>query len=60
MSTAHARAEGYRKEAQTCFDLADRMSMNSDRARLIEMGQHWLRMAEMAEAKAVRSEDADE
>lgn len=59
MSTARARAEGYRKEAQTCIELAGRMSMLSDRARLIEMAQHWLRMAEIAEAKAATGEDAE-
>ena len=37
MTTARERAAGYRKEAQTCLDIAERMSLKVDRLRLLEM-----------------------
>jgi hypothetical protein len=59
MASARERAEGYRKEAKTCLELAGRLSLDSDRARLTDMAMHWLRIAEIAEAKAPRGEDAE-
>lgn len=59
MSSAAEPAKKYRKEAQIFLELAGRISLNGNRARLVEMSQHWLRLAEIAEAKAERGEDAD-
>jgi hypothetical protein len=57
--SARERAEDYRKEAQTCMDLAAKMSLRTDRARMIEMAQHWIDLAERADAKAARGDDAE-
>ena len=56
-TTARERAEQYRKEAQTCLDIARRMSPSADRARLVEMSQHWISLAEIAEEKAAKGKD---
>jgi hypothetical protein len=59
MTTSRERAEWYRKEAQSCFELAARMSLRVDRQRLTEMANHWLRLAELADAKAARGDDSE-
>ncbi len=45
MSTDKMRAERYRREAAACLEVAERMPIASDRARLLEMAQQWLNMA---------------
>ena len=52
MTTARERADWYRKEAKTCLELSGRMSLNADRARLVEMANHWAELARRAEEKA--------
>lgn len=42
-------AEQYRELAAQCQDLAQRMSLKTDKARMLEMAQQWLAMAEAAE-----------
>lgn len=58
MSAARERAEGYRKEARSCLEFAAKMSLRADRERLTEMANHWLRLADLADAKAAAGEDA--
>jgi hypothetical protein len=41
----------YRRMAAQCQELAERMSLNQDRARLMRMAQRWLDLAETAEKK---------
>ena len=58
MTSARERAVEYRKEAKSCLDLAARMSLRVDRERLTEMARHWLRLADLADAKFARGEEA--
>ncbi len=44
------QAAEYRREAQICMEMAQRMSMRIDRERLMAMAKHWLELAERAEA----------
>ena len=45
----------YRKMAAECVEIGQRMSLNEDRARLFNMAEHWLRLAQETEAKALAS-----
>jgi hypothetical protein len=49
MAVTRARAEEYRRKAQECFDLAREISLESERAVLLNMAQTWLRLAEQHE-----------
>ena len=49
MSSARERADDYRKEAQSCIEVANRMSVTEDRIRLLQMAQHWLELAKKAD-----------
>jgi hypothetical protein len=40
------RAEEYRRRAQECLDLARKISLERDRAVILDMAQSWLRLAE--------------
>ena len=43
-------AASYRKRAASCLEVAERMSLDSDRQRMIDMSLYWLEMAEKADA----------
>jgi hypothetical protein len=45
-------AEVYRREAAACLEVAQRMSVAADRARLTEMAQRWLELAQKAERES--------
>jgi len=47
-----SRVEAYRKQAKACLEVAERMSIDSDRARMLQMAQHWLGLAIKAEREA--------
>jgi hypothetical protein len=49
MAVTRARAEEYRRKAQECFDLAREISLESERAVVLDMAQTWLRLAEQQE-----------
>jgi hypothetical protein len=44
-------AARYRKLAAQCLEMAERMSLNTDRARMMEMAQRWLDLAKQAEER---------
>ena len=44
------KAAEYRRQAVLCLEVAERMSLRDDRARMIQMAQHWLELAQRAEA----------
>ena len=46
-----AKAVAFRKLATECLEMADRMSLKSDRARLLSMAQHCLECAQVLEAQ---------
>jgi hypothetical protein len=39
------------------MDLASKVSLKTDRAKLLEMAQHWINLAQIAEAKAAQGKD---
>jgi hypothetical protein len=45
-----AKAEEYRRQAQECLDLARQISLERDRAIVLDTAQSWLRLAEQQEA----------
>jgi hypothetical protein len=49
MAVTRARAEEYRRRAQECFDLARKISLESERAVVLDMAGTWLRLAEQQE-----------
>ena len=49
MAVTRARAEEYRRKAQECFDFAREISLESERAVVLDMAQTWLRLAEQQE-----------
>ena len=44
-----ARTEEYRRRAQECFDVARKISLERDRAVILDIAQSWLRLAEQEE-----------
>ena len=50
MGERESRAAEYRRQAAACLEVAERMSLHTDRALMLEMAQHWLELAERAEA----------
>jgi ribosomal protein L17 len=51
MAVTRARAKEYRRRAQECLDLARAMSLERDRAVLVDTAQNWLRLAEQQDAQ---------
>ena len=49
-----ARADEYRRRAQECLDLAREISLERDRAVVLDMAQSWLRLAEEQEAAVIQ------
>jgi hypothetical protein len=49
MAVTRARAEEYRRRAQECQELAPKISLESERAVVLDMAQTWLRLAEQQE-----------
>jgi hypothetical protein len=49
MAVTRARAEVYRRRAQECFDLARKISLETERAVIVDIAQTWLRLAEQQE-----------
>ena len=45
-----SKASEYRRLAAECLQIANNMSLNVERARLMEMAQKWLELAQRAEA----------
>lgn len=43
------RAEEYRRQAAACLEVAERMSLETDRARILEMARRWQELAQRAE-----------
>ncbi len=51
MGDQQSKAEEYRRMAASCLEVAERMSLKSDRAQLVGTAQHWLELARKAEAE---------
>ena len=46
-----ARMEEYRRKAQECLELARKISLERERAIVLEIAQSWLRLAEQQETQ---------
>ena len=51
MPSAKDKAAEFRKHAADCFEVAKRMSLKADRMRMVELAEHWLELAKLAEAE---------
>jgi len=51
MGEPQDKAAEYRRKAAACLEVADRMSLDGDRALMLEMAQTWLELAQRAEAE---------
>jgi hypothetical protein len=54
MPSEKDKAAEYRREAASCLQVAERMSVAADRLRMTEMAQRWLDLAKEAEDKAAK------
>ena len=43
------RAAEYKEKANRCLDIARQMSLHKDRDLMLEMAEHWRRLAQEAE-----------
>jgi hypothetical protein len=49
------KAAEYRRHAANCLEVAERMSLDTDRLRMMEMAQLWLDLAKKAEEEGPTS-----
>jgi hypothetical protein len=47
----HHKGSDYRLMAAVCLDVASKMPLDSDRARITDMAQKWLELAQRREAE---------
>ena len=52
MSESEYKAAEYRRQAALCLDLAERISLDDDRARIMEMAKRFLDLAREEEGTA--------
>ena len=52
MTEPPSRAAEYRRLAANCLEVAERMSLWEDRARIMEMAQRWLDLARKEERES--------
>jgi hypothetical protein len=53
MAVTRARAEEFRRKAKECFDVARKISLERDRAVILDIAQSWLRLAEQQETQEI-------
>jgi hypothetical protein len=51
MTSPKEKAAEFRHQAETCFEMAQRISLKEDKVRMIELAEYWLEMARRAEAE---------
>jgi hypothetical protein len=51
MPSSKEKAVEFRKWAAESFEVAERMSLRDDKARMIAVAESWLRLARLAEAE---------
>lgn len=51
MRSPQDQAAEFRKQAAACLMVAERMSVEADKQRMIDMSLYWLELAENADAK---------
>ena len=52
MPSAKEKAAQFRKWAAECLEVAERMSLKDEKARMIANAEHWLQLARRAETEA--------
>jgi hypothetical protein len=57
MPSAKEKAAQFRKRAAECLEVAERMSLKDDKARMIAIAEHWLQLARRAEAETEAPND---
>jgi hypothetical protein len=57
MPSAKEKAAQFRKWAAECLEVAERMSLKDDKARMIAIAEHWLQLARRAEAETEAPND---
>jgi len=57
MPSAKEKAAEFRKWATECLEVAERMSLKDDKARMIAIAEHWLQLARRAEAETEAPND---
>jgi hypothetical protein len=57
MPSQKDKAAEFRKWAAECLEVAERMSLKGDKARMMEVAEHWLELARLAEAEIEAPED---
>ncbi len=57
MDSEPDKAIEYRQNAKACLDLAERIPLGPERARILEMAQHWLDLAIKVEKSAISGEE---
>ena len=51
MRSPNNEAADFRKQAAACLMVAERMSVEADKQRMIDMSLYWLELAEKSDAK---------
>jgi len=51
MDDRQDKSADFRRQAAACIEVAERVSLREDRARMMEMAQRWLELAQKAEAE---------
>ena len=51
MSSSKEQAAEFRRQAAACLEVAQRMSLEEDRKRMIEMAEHCFELARRVEAE---------
>jgi response regulator RpfG family c-di-GMP phosphodiesterase len=55
MTSSKEKAAEFRRQAALCREVAERMSLEEDRVRMIKMAEHWLELAKRAETETDES-----
>jgi hypothetical protein len=50
------KAAEFRRQAGACLEVAERMSLEEDRVRMVKMAEHWFELARRAEAETEEPE----
>ena len=56
MTSSKEQAAEFRRQAATCLQVAQRMSLEEDRKRMVEMAEHWFELARRAETETEEPE----
>jgi hypothetical protein len=55
MTSSKEQAAEFRQRAASCLQVAERMSLEEHRKRMMEMAEHWFELAKRAETETEES-----